>query len=293
MPNAITHFLIAQDAALRLPRSYADMPTVAPEYYFIGSQGGDPLFFYKPLSKKESNFGKFVHRYRVYELFCAMRDYLNNVSGEELEKARAYCLGYITHYSTDVCFHPFVYNLIAQVKAKKSVHFQIENDWDVYFLRTRTGNEAEHYVFPFSPRKLAEEGVLFRLLSALAADLGRRELSENALRRAWKNYGRYLNFFHGNCYEKSARLSKFGKAFKNLARMYPRRTPANNVIEGEDFFRLSEGRGANADELFEHAVADSARRMILFLAALDGAPLPKEEFSFHLLTGKEAEQIPT
>lgn len=292
MPNAITHFLIAQDAALRLPRSYADMPTAAPEYYFIGSQGGDPLFFYKPLSKKEGNFGKFVHRYRVYELFCAMRDYLNNVSGEELEKARAYCLGYITHYSTDVCFHPFVYNLIAQVKAKKSVHFQIENDWDVYFLRTRTGNEAEHYVFPFSPRKLAEEGVLFRLLSALAADLGRRELSENALRRAWKNYGRYLNFFHGNCYEKSARLSKFGKAFKNLARMYPRRTPANNVIEGEDFFRLSEGRGANADELFEHAVADSARRMILFLAALDGAPLSKEEFSFHLLTGKEAEPFP-
>ena len=50
MPNAITHFLIAQDAAQRLPRSYADMPSAAPDYYFIGSQGGDPLFFYKPLS---------------------------------------------------------------------------------------------------------------------------------------------------------------------------------------------------------------------------------------------------
>ena len=75
--------------------------------------------------------------------------------------------------------------------------------------------------------------------------------------------------------------------------MYPRKNPARNVLESEDFLRLSEGRGANADELFERAVSDSARRMILFLAALDGAPLPEEEFNFHLLTGKNAEQLPT
>ncbi len=293
MPNAITHFLIAQDAAQCLPRSYADMPSAAPDYYFIGSQGGDPLFFYKPLSKKEPNFGKFVHRYRIYEFFCAMRDHLTTLTGVELEKARAYGLGYVTHYSTDVCFHPFVYNMIAPIKSKKSVHYQIENDWDVYFLRSRTGHEAEHYAFPFSPRKLIEDGVLFRMYSAIARALERRELSEKALSRAWKNYGHYLGFFHGSCYKKSARLNKLGNGFKNLARMYPRKNPARNVLESEDFLRLSEGRGANADELFERAVSDSARRMILFLAALDGAPLPEEEFNFHLLTGKNAEQPPT
>lgn len=283
MPSAITHQLIANAAVSRLPNTYAPMPALAPDYYFLGSQGGDPLFFYKPLSRREQNFGKHVHRRGVYELFCAMQEHLLSLSGEPLEKARAYCLGYISHYSADVCFHPFVYNLLSE-RSNTLAHAQIENDWDVYFARTRAKSEVEHYNFPFDAEKMADEDILYPLVNRVAVALGRREIGESALARALKNYERYLKFFHGACYKHARRLQKLG--LKGPAKFYPRETPESTLIESDDFFSLANGKGGNADELFDKAADDSARRMILFLAALDGAPLPREEFCYHLLTGE-------
>lgn len=290
MPSPVTHDLIAKQAVSLLPNMYYSLPTAAPDYYFIGSQGGDFLFFYKPLSRKEPNFGKVLHRRGVYDYFCAMRDYLAERNGDALVKARAYCLGYITHYSADAVFHPFVYNLLACNDRQKREHIQIENDWDVYFLRSQKNREVERYPFLFDPEKLIEENVLFPLLNAVAVALGRRELQKNAFARALRRYEKYLKFFHGNCYRRARVLDKM--KMKKLSRFFPRKDPDPGVLSREDFSELAEGRGANADELFCRAVSDSARRMILFLAALDGAPLPREEFNFHLLSGTRLDLEP-
>ena len=290
MPSAITHELVAEQTLSLLPAEAAQIAHRAPDYYYLGAQGGDLFFFYKPLSKKEGNFGKFLHRHRTYRLFTAMAEYVTHADKEQKQKATAYCLGYITHYSADVCFHPFVYNYLAKTNAKRSVHSLIENDWDVYFLRTRKGREAEHYNFAFSAETLGEEEILFDLFSAIAPTLGREEIKKRPFQRALKNFERYLNFFHGKCYRKSRRLSKI-VGLKALARMYPRRTPNKDFLEGTGFFELSGGIAKNADELFARAAADAARRIPLFLNALSGAPLPREEFNKHLLTGKPQEDL--
>lgn len=288
MPSSITHDLISKETIRLLPNGIAPMPKEAPDYYFLGSQGADFLFFYRPFSRRELNFGKYLHRYRVYELFSAMSNCLKTYTGETLEKARAYCLGYITHYSADVCFHPFVYHYLSAKKAKRSVHSLIENDWDVYFLRTREGREAEHYDYHFSPEKIADENILYNLFDEIARALGRRSIKKSALANALKNYNRYLKHFHGACYKNAGTFSALG--LKALSRLYPRRNVADEFIEGREFLSFSGGQGKNADELFDKAVSDSARRIILFLASVDGAPLPREEFNRHLLTGNPTEE---
>ena len=289
MPSSITHEIIAAEALKHLPASARTMVEGATDYYYFGSQGGDPLFFYKPLFSKEYNFGKFVHRHAVYGLFCAMRDYLKTLSGDGLVKACAYCLGYITHYSADVCFHPFVYRYLKRdKKGGKSLHMRIENDWDVYFSRTHKGVEAERYAYPFSPAKIAEEGVLFPLFSFIAQRLGRKPLKKSAFDGALKNYERYLKFFHGDCYKHARRSEKIEALFRSrrLSSFYPNETPSPAVLGGEEFYALAGGKAKDADELFELSAQDGARRIVLFLAALDGATLPRNEFNLHLLTGE-------
>ena len=287
MPSAITHELIAQQTLSLLPAA-AQIADTAPDYYYLGAQGGDLFFFYKPLSKKEGNFGKFLHRHGSYKLFSAMAEYLKEAETERTQKATAYCLGYVSHYSADVCFHPFVYNYLKAHDAKRSVHSLIENDWDVYFLRKKEGREAEHYDFAFSAEKLGKEEILYDLFYDIAPALGREEIKKRPFQRALKNFERFLHFFHGDCYDSAQGLSKI-VGLKALARMYPRRTPEQDFLEGNDFFELSGGIAQNADELFNCAAGDSARRISLFLNALSGAPLPREEFNKHLLTGKPQE----
>lgn len=285
MPSAVTHELIATETKRRLNAALRSDLDFAPDYYYLGAQGGDLLFFYRPFSKKEQNMGKFFHRKRVYALFCAFRKILNSFEGDDLKKARAYCLGYISHYSTDVAFHPFVYRYLALDPDKNFLHQEIENDWDVYFARTMSDKEAQNYEFSFSLKRIRKEGVLYRLLSAVAKETGRKPLKKAAFRRALNLFGLYLKHVHKNCYKRHRTLQKLPLC-KTFSRLYPKETPDPNLIRGEIFEQCADG-ATSADELFERAVTDGERRIRLFS---EGSPLPREEFNRHLLTGDFAEE---
>lgn len=290
MPSSITHRLIAEESAERLPevqelvRRYSD-------YYFLGAQGGDVYFFYRFLHKKEQNFGQFLHRHRVYDVFSYFARELSSpaLQGEARGRVRAYVYGFISHYCADTTFHPFIYNYLEENGDGKFIHQQIEADWDVYFLRTHRGEENERYDFPFSPKKIVREKTLFRLIAGLAQALGREKVTRKKFNAAIKRFYFYLRFFHRKCYASYRRWERTERFFRTklrISRLFPRSEPDKRYLQNDGFARYSEGRGGNADELFARAVDETVRLVRLF-GQTRGNPLPAEEFSKSFLTGRE------
>ena len=299
MPSSITHQLIAEEVKNALPPNAKSAIERFPDEYFLGCQGPDVFFFYRIGDRSEYNLGKFMHRFRVYDVFSLFLDVLRGKEGaprlteEEHAQALAYVLGYITHYAADTSFHPFVYNYLEEFRCQKREHQQMENDWDVWFLREKKGREAEKFGFAFSPKKIIAHGTAARLYGYLGEGLEREEVTKARFDRGVKNFVRYLNFFHGKCYSAQRgweRTESFFHAKRYLSRLYPRENPEPNYVAGEHFAALSEGRGNSADELFDRAVREGARLGEIFLSVLSGGgELPKEEFSNSLLTAKPVE----
>lgn len=275
MPSSITHALIAKAALPLLPDAVRAAAEREPDYYLLGAQGPDLFFFYRPLSRKEYNLGKTLHRKNVYEWFSALLSALSGREGEERDKCLSYALGFCSHLSADAVFHPFVYAFLEHTAAPKKTHQIVENDWDVYFLREKEGKSAAGYRFPFSVKKIAREGVLFRYVRDAAASLG-REVKKGAFKRMFRIFGWYLHHFHRAHFKY---LRPLGFSY-----LYPRKKPTEGCLNGETFETLSGAK--DADELFERAAEQSAERIGAFFEALGGKPLEKELFSRHMLTGE-------
>ena len=276
MPSGITHELIARSAAALLKKEERALCLAAPDYFYLGAQGPDLYFFYKPLEMKK-NLGKVLHRGAVYRWFECLLSALTSRTGTEREKCLAYALGFCTHLEADGEFHPFVYRYLRENSCKKREHQRIENDWDVYFLRTLEGKEVRGYVFPFDLKKLSREGVLYAYLRDAAALFGKK-IKKGAFKRMLLLFRWYCLHFHRR---------HFRYLLPVFPQLYPRRTPAEDVLGGERFSRLAGEK--SADALFLLAAERSAERMREFLSALDGTPLPAA-FSRHLLTGEKVPQ---
>ena len=298
MPSSVTHQLVAEETLKRLPDEIQKIIKKSPDEYYLGAQGPDVFFFYRIGCKSEFNLGRFLHRYRVYDVFSfflnALRE--NTVprfTPDSREKALSYILGYISHYCTDSAFHPFVYNYLNEHQCAKRVHQQMENDWDVYFLREFRGKSVEKFEFAFSPDEIIDDGSVARLYGCLARVLNREDIEKRKFDNAIKNFHMYLKFFHGKCYSAQRGwegAEKFFHAKPFLGALYPRENPDPNFLSGEDFYRLAEERGKDADDLFDLAVNESERLMLVFLNAADhDEPLLKEDFGNGLLTGKAVE----
>lgn len=276
MPSCITHELIAQSARALLPARLRQAVDAAPDYYYLGSQGPDLYFFYKPFSRRKNNLGKVLHREGVYRFSEALLSVLASRKGKEYDRCLAYALGFCSHLEGDAAFHPFVYTYLDETGAKNSVHQRIENDWDVYFLATIRSRSVFHYPFPYDLKRIAHDGVLYAYVRDAAGMLGRR-ISAGAFGRAVRLYRRYLIHFH-------KQRGRFLLPF--LPAMYPRETWDPAILEGEDFSRLSGKRARDADELFLLAARESAERMCEFASCVEsGASLPAS-FSRHLHTGE-------
>ena len=264
MPSSITHELIADEARRFLPKSGQTVIASAPDYYYLGAQGPDILFFYRPF-KRGKNLGKLLHRGEIHGWFSSMLRALKTRRGGEKTKCLAYALGYASHYAADAVFHTFVYNYLRS-HTRRFEHQQMESDWDVYFLTKLRGVFPLPYRFPFDTKKLARAGILAAYMKDCAGGI-RQPIDEDAFRRALANYGRYLKFFHGRA--KGGMFSSLERilGFRGVSAFYPRRAPNPYVIDCDGFETLSEGNGKNADELFDRAVSSSAELASAFLYA--------------------------
>lgn len=289
MPSSITHQLVAEEAAARLPAEAKNAVSKHPDEYYLGAQGPDIFFFYRIGCRSEYNLGKFLHRNRVYDTFnfflnALREDALPALSDEEEEEALAYILGYICHYATDSVFHPFVYSYMEQNGCDKREHQQMENDWDVYFLRERKGLSAERFKFAFSAKKIISDGTVHKLYAHLARAFEREDVKRGKFDRGLKNFDLYLDFFHKKCYRSQRRWEKAEKFFhakRFLSRLYPRENIDPDYVSGDHFPLLSRGAGGNADALFNCAVARTCALFELFLESVEGGePLPRGALFF-------------
>ena len=270
MAGCITHQLVAEETMLRLPDEIGRTLQRRYHDYFWGAQGPDPLFFYRVLQR--DNPGRRLHRAGA-SFLSAMKENAKQTRGGP---AAAYALGYLTHCATDILFHPAVYTRLRSGPRLGFAHQQLENDWDVSLLRTLRGREAEGYLFPLSAERAEEEGELFPFLRKCGKPLG-LNLSPGGLYAAFSHYLRYLRATHGNCYRTHERLHDV-LHLKSVARLYPRRDLPCTDTDGPD-------------ALFEGAVSESMRLILLFCDALDtDMPLSDADFGRHLLTG---ELVPT
>lgn len=287
MPSAITHALVAEEAAKRLPSRLKTLFDEYPAVCFLGAQGPDP-FFFATASKEGQNFGKFLHRSHIYETFCLFVQYLKKLPDDKARVVLAYCLGYVAHHCTDVAFHPFVYRFIEQNKLHQRAHQRIENDWDVYFSRKLRAREVEFYPFPALPPLEDDVKPLWKYVSA---ELG-KIVPHGTLKSALIGFEKYLHILHKHCYRTQRRWARFDKLFRlhALSYFYPARDPMPEVLFGEAFEAAANGDGLppvhTADELFERAVSTSVYRMLLLADAVGGATLPREQFDRHFLTGE-------
>lgn len=299
MPSSITHQLIAEEALALFPERAQQAVRFAPDEYYLGCQGPDVFFFYRIGNRSEYNLGKFLHRYRVYDFFSLLLGALRGEEGapvfgeKERQRVLAYALGYIAHYAADSRFHPFVYRYMEETGAEKREHQQMENDWDVWFLRERKGQSAEKFSFAFSEKKLIKDGTLARLYAYLARKLEREEVTARRFRGGIKNFSRYLSFFHGKCYAAQRRwegAEKFFHVKRFLSRLYPRENIDPAYVSGEHFLSLTREAAKDADGLFALAVKDTARLAALFLEAeRSGEALPRADFGNGLLTGEQVD----
>ncbi len=275
MPSSITHELIAREALDLLRCNARDIIERAPDYYYLGAQGPDLLFFYRPLAG--NNPGRSLHRTRVYGWFSALLKALPGYTGEEFEACLAYALGFCSHLAADIVFHPFVYRYLAETDAPPRTHQLIENDWDVYFLSALRGERVENYRFPFRLSEIAEKGVLCRYLTE-AAHLFGWEFSAGALKRMLHGFEGYLRHFH----------RAHGRILRPfLPEFYPRELPDPAYLRGSAFERRTGMKAKDADGLFRLAAEESAQRICAFLEAFNAdMPLPDSLFSFHMLTGE-------
>ena len=290
MPSSITHALVAQTAQTRLPEEITAIIEEAPEMYFLGAQGADLFFFATKANKQEGNLGKYLHRNSVYELFGAFLGVIRSLSDKTQRHAIAYCLGYVTHYCTDVAFHPCVYRYMEQNAKHKREHQRIENDWDVYFARKLQHAEVENYPFPDLER--CDEEALLEVWKGATTTLGLTPMTKSRLRGGLCAFGAYLKFFHCECYSSQKGWAAFDKFFHAhlLSCLFPSKTPDQEIISGKAFERAANPDEfitvRTVDDLFDRAVEESVLRIGLFFDAVHGAPLSKTYFDCHLLTGE-------
>lgn len=272
MPSSITHELIAGESLEGLPAKIGCAVGRAPDEYYLGAQGPDLFFFYRPAHR--DNFGKFLHRNAVYRWFSALLKELPE-GGRERDCCLAYALGFCSHLAADAVFHPFVYNLLKEDGDARFRHQRIENDWDVYFLRALKDEPPQYHVYAFDEEKIALEGILFPYLKSCAEAVG-RTLERRPFLRMLRLFGMYLSHFH----RRRRPLSALG-----MKDLYPRETPDPAVLGGERFSALSLGKGSDADKLFLAAVEESKRCISAFFdASTSDMVLPESLFSRSLLS---------
>ena len=94
MPAFFTHETVCEKVLDRLPEKQAARISDRALFY-LGAQGGDPLFLYRDKNKR---LGVVLHREKIYEFFAALLR----------ADCDSFALGYLTHYAADTVFHPYV-----------------------------------------------------------------------------------------------------------------------------------------------------------------------------------------
>lgn len=140
MPAIVAHFQFGQIVLDNLCQPIKNLILKHENMFYIGLQGPDILFFYKPYKKNlVSDVG-----YNIHE--CSAEFFFENAIKYSFknEKYLAYLLGVVCHYSLDKACHPYV-NSIAQ---NSVMHQCIESDFEYYLINLFKLDYKRHKYIP-------------------------------------------------------------------------------------------------------------------------------------------------
>ncbi len=142
MPNALTHYVFAEEVLSLLPEAIRATIKKCEKSYYFASMGGDVLYGLNFSSDKvKRGYGDVVHSVKVKESFEEA------LSKELSEDDLSFVLGFITHYALDSVMHPYIFFAQKHKVAphvgdewKNNTHMLVETELDAYYAMKRFGN---------------------------------------------------------------------------------------------------------------------------------------------------------
>ena len=261
MPAIYTHYAVANALFNNLPSHIQKKVKSHLSLYFFGAQGADFCFFYHVFGEKAPNLGSHLHRTNTYEVFRLLKAFSNRSN-----RLFAYALGYLTHYATDVTFHPYVY---ATAGSSYTKHTRLENALDVHFKPLLHALPQKRI---FKKPSLEEEIELYILYAAIARKTNFPPLLKSSFSRAISLFNAYPPI-SSNLYRVE------NKAYLQYACNVEKRSWKHPSLS-------SVTRNDSADELFDKALSFAQELSASFCLALqENTPLPLSLFNKHFLTG--------
>ena len=222
MPSTYTHYSLANEILKLLPVELADICNKYERQFQMGAQGPDFFYFYRPIKHNYyTKFGKQIHDSNFDELLKQMLPVLKEKGINS--KEYAYVLGFITHFTLDSIFHPYV---IPQVKKMKFRHTAMETEFDRYLLIQQGENPHTYPMW----NAVHKDKKTVECVSNLFYDIPKAVISEclktyHFYRRFYYTPNRYRYYLVKLWFKPRCRSEYFG----NLLFSYKERTKARKT----------------------------------------------------------------
>lgn len=139
MPASYSHYSFGQTVLEKLPQNIKDIIIPNKEAYYIGLNGPDILFYYKPLFKNEiKRYGYNLHEEKAYGFLENSRRYI--IKNHD-EVCFSYILGFVCHFVLDSSCHPFITEAMEENNIS---HEEIESELDGALMRRNNLDPQRH-----------------------------------------------------------------------------------------------------------------------------------------------------
>lgn len=156
MPNLITHALLAEEAAQKMPEDIRSLLESRAHLVGIGSSGPDFLFFqglnpfsfWKP-ARIRAYGGKFHHSH-VNDFYRSALESIRLEKNPEIRlDMEAYVCGHLCHWALDSTAHPYIYARTGNGSVESSTrHHTMESLIDAIMLKVKKGQTIRDFYFP-------------------------------------------------------------------------------------------------------------------------------------------------
>ncbi|MFI3237638.1 MAG: zinc dependent phospholipase C family protein [Lachnospiraceae bacterium] len=133
MPNGYAHVYFGRLVKDRLESELQILLQKEIQLFEIGVHGPDIMFYYKALQKDPYNMvAHRMHDEPAGPFFEKSLRLIQNLEGQERDKALAYMLGFVCHFALDSSLHPYIEKQIIETGIS---HSEIETEFDKYLLK--------------------------------------------------------------------------------------------------------------------------------------------------------------
>lgn len=165
MPAVYAHALFGRKVYRRLAGECKDTVRKYKNYYILGLQGPDILFFYRPFYYNKFNKTGIRIHHETFALFIREAKKALKIYGIDSPEG-AYVLGFICHYMLDSICHPFV---IKEIERTGIDHISIETEFEKLLMFKDGRNPYTYDLRKLLPYEKSMAQHISRLYSGVSA----------------------------------------------------------------------------------------------------------------------------